>query len=197
MTWTAQQEADARRKIVPLFILGEGRHFTFVTADAFGTVVRRGDSGVTVSWRHRGESQYKTSRWSTHTMVVPLAKLPEAKDETDDANPDVIQVRPGDVTVPAGDRRGSKTDDDAPKRTRFKGEMFGHAVTSVIRWMGKQGWTFEQAREALELHDCERVNDTTVKIQLAAGRKGDRGPAADLTEKQVSMLEKIRQKKKK
>jgi hypothetical protein len=83
----------------------------------------------------------------------------------------------------------------APPRTEGDGRilMFGHAVTSVIRWMGKQDWTFEQVKQAMSDHNVS-VAGGTIKTQLNAGRKGKRGEPADLTKKQIMVLNQSKRK---
>lgn len=60
--------------------------------------------------------------------------------------------------------------------------VFGsYPVTAVLRWMGKNGMTFEQARKACSHLGCEDVSDITLNLQLKAGAKGERGEPAALT----------------
>jgi len=63
-----------------------------------------------------------------------------------------------------------------------------YPVTSVLRWMGKNGFSFEQARKALSSVQCDEVNDTTLRIQLAAGAKGQRGEPAPLTTTEANAI---------
>lgn len=65
--------------------------------------------------------------------------------------------------------------------------VFGHTLTAVIRWMGKQAWTYEQASTALTKLNIS-VADATIRCQLTAGKKGTRGEPATLTEKQIKTL---------
>lgn len=67
-------------------------------------------------------------------------------------------------------------------------EMFGHPVTAVFRWMGKQGWTIEQAMKAIA-HFNIACSPSTVKIQVKAGSVGQRGEPAALTAEQAQQLE--------
>lgn len=65
--------------------------------------------------------------------------------------------------------------------------VFGHPVTAVIRWMGKSGWTFKTARESLDRLSIQ-VSDATIKTQLSAGQKGQRGAVANLSDDQIKTL---------
>ena len=65
--------------------------------------------------------------------------------------------------------------------------IFGKSVTSVLRWMGKQGWEFEDARKAVRSAGCE-CSDVTIRIQLLAGADGKRGKPARLTKEQQLAL---------
>jgi hypothetical protein len=66
-------------------------------------------------------------------------------------------------------------------------DLFGHPVTGVLRWMGKQGWKFAQARAALDKLgiDCA---DGTLTAQLGAGAKGKRGDPSPVTPEQAAKL---------
>lgn len=70
--------------------------------------------------------------------------------------------------------------------------VLGHPVTAVLRWMGKDAWSFTEARACLKALGLPDVSDNTVKAQLLTGRKGDgyagRKPAAQLTPAQADTL---------
>lgn len=66
--------------------------------------------------------------------------------------------------------------------------LFGHPITGVVRWMGKQGWEFEEAKRALERLNMECA-DSTIRAQLRAGEKGERGEPASITSDQKRELE--------
>lgn len=73
--------------------------------------------------------------------------------------------------------------------------IMGHSVVSVMRWMGKQGWTFKQIKAVVaEILGAGVVSDFTVRAQGLAGRKGERGAPANLTDKQIEELNAIRAK---
>ena len=61
--------------------------------------------------------------------------------------------------------------------------LYGHPATAVLRWMGKEGLTVEQAERLLQSHGLG-VSGTTVRIQIRAGKTGDRGDPAALTHEQ-------------
>ena len=65
--------------------------------------------------------------------------------------------------------------------------LFGHSITAVIRWMGKNQWKFDQAKKALAAKDIT-VADATLRAQLHAGRNGARGEPATLTKAQAQEL---------
>lgn len=68
--------------------------------------------------------------------------------------------------------------------------IFGHPVTAVLRWMGKQGWTFDHAARAVSSFGAD-IAGGTIKIQLKAGRKGERGEPAAITPDQEKELKKV------
>ncbi len=68
--------------------------------------------------------------------------------------------------------------------------IFGYPVTAVLRALGKIGWNFSKARKVLDSNGCEAIADATIRAQVLAGHKGERGTPAELTEKQIKELEK-------
>jgi hypothetical protein len=65
--------------------------------------------------------------------------------------------------------------------------VFGYPVTAVLRWMGKAGWSFEDAKKTLATLKVE-CSEATIKTQLGAGKSGQRGEPAPLTEDQAEQL---------
>lgn len=63
---------------------------------------------------------------------------------------------------------------------KAKETIFGFPMTAVIRWMGVDCWNYDQARTALSFLKI-KIADTTIHAQLRAGRKGERGPPAELS----------------
>lgn len=63
----------------------------------------------------------------------------------------------------------------------------GHSVTSVVRAMGKAGWTLDEARTFFEKKDIA-VADTTIKIQLRAGVKGEGGDPAKFSKDELAAM---------
>lgn len=67
--------------------------------------------------------------------------------------------------------------------------LLGRHATAVIRWMGVEGWSFEEAKRTLRRLGVP-VADATIRIQLRAGAKkdADRGPPAELTTEEGNAL---------
>ena len=60
------------------------------------------------------------------------------------------------------------------KKKPVRVKVFGYSVTSVLRWMGANGWEdrFEDAALAVcPLGDNYQISDWTIKLQLKAGAK--------------------------
>ncbi len=76
-------------------------------------------------------------------------------------------------------------------RSVARGDLMGYSVTSVLRWMGVHGFSFQQARKVLTAHNCGSIADVTVRLQLKAGKDGQRGPAAPLNEGQSKQLKEM------
>lgn len=112
------------------------------------------------------------------------------------------------VAEPTPAEKPDKPPAKAKPKTRVK--LFGSAVTSVIRSMGtKKRWmaskkptdeevqTVQNVIESLTAPINEgvgiRPDESTVRIQLVAGRKGKRGEPAKLTKSQWSELKEAAQ----
>lgn len=77
--------------------------------------------------------------------------------------------------------------------------IFGYAVTAIIRWMGKNGWSTKQAKKVIDhFLGVGSISPATVQAQILGGRniaklnrddKGWRGDAPDLSPEQIKQLE--------
>lgn len=128
-------------------------------------------------WVMQGEQEvlgpYKTKKEATEVKRGQVAFDKENKDvpEQAQADPEVVVKKTS---------RG------------VRGKLYGHTFTSVLRWMGKSGMDFASAKKVFDHHKVD-INDTTIKIQLSAGQKGQRGEPAPLTkdeEKSIKALAK-------
>lgn len=75
--------------------------------------------------------------------------------------------------------KNSEKTEEAPKLGKLGG-FLGHSLTSVIRAMGKLGWEYW---EAVNVFASEKipVAENTVRIQLAAGKRGQGGEPAPIS----------------
>lgn len=71
--------------------------------------------------------------------------------------------------------------------SRPKVEIYGQSASAVIRWMGLAGFTFQQARAALEEIGGAGIKDTAVRSIMWQGKSGT-GTYAELTEEQKQEL---------
>lgn len=67
-------------------------------------------------------------------------------------------------------------------------KLFGFSVTAVLRWMGANDWTFDDAAIAVETLTMTKVSDVTIRLQLKAGREGKRGAPANISKSQAKQL---------
>jgi phosphoribosylformimino-5-aminoimidazole carboxamide ribonucleotide (ProFAR) isomerase len=65
-------------------------------------------------------------------------------------------------------------------------QLFGHPITSVLRWMGKNGLTVAQAREAVKSLKVGCA-DGTVAVQVGRGIR-DEGSIPELTTAEMKKL---------
>lgn len=69
----------------------------------------------------------------------------------------------------------------------------GHSMTALLRRLGKDGWSFDEAKALLDLLKIKSVGDSTIKTGLSDGRSGKWGKPATLTaddQKELSSLRK-------
>lgn len=86
-------------------------------------------------------------------------------------------------------RKAQPEVEDMRGKNRFM--LLGFPVTAVLRWMGKAGWTAEQAKAVLKAKKIE-VAESTLKSQLHGGAVGRRGEPADLTKGQIQELNSLK-----
>lgn len=84
-------------------------------------------------------------------------------------------------------------DEEKENAPAAKNEIFGKAVTAVLKYLGKNNWDFEDAEKVVKHFNC-RVAPSTIRGQLWIGSSGNMkwGKPAELSEKEVKQLEKVR-----
>jgi len=75
----------------------------------------------------------------------------------------------------------------AAKKPSGKPQIFGHSVSSVLFWMGKEGFNREQVEAALATLKV-KSNPNTIAERIGAGKSGKRGEAPKLTADQAKVL---------
>ncbi len=93
-----------------------------------------------------------------------------------------LDVPAGDVPSPIPNKSTKGT------RKQVRAQVFGYSITAVLRWMGKEGWTFEDAAVVCATIGAAKIADVTIRLQLKAGKDGLRGPAAPITASQAKQL---------
>jgi len=91
----------------------------------------------------------------------------------------------GDETMSKSSTKKAAKSESTPRVT-----LFEQSVTAVLRFMGLNDWVFDDARLALNTLGASEISDTTIRIQLRAGKKGERGEPAKLTKSQIASLKK-------
>lgn len=76
--------------------------------------------------------------------------------------------------------------EDKPE-SRSRTSLYGYPITAVIRWMGTDCWDFEEARAAFKALNIP-VADATIRAQLRAGERGERGNPAPINSLQAKEL---------
>ncbi len=121
------------------------------------------------------------------TSNAKQSKGRKPKVETPDAGPEP-GANGAQQAVPESAPADPAKVNDKPKRQITRAQIFGYPVTAVLRWMGVEGWSFADARAAINAFGAGGISDTTIRIQLPAGRKGDRGAPAPITKQQAAEL---------
>jgi hypothetical protein len=82
-----------------------------------------------------------------------------------------------------------------PPKRRFP-PIMGHVITRLIRWMGVDGWTADQARKVIDHFEMYDYTDGALKPTLREGVKGVTkwGLPADVTQAQAEELRSLRDK---
>lgn len=106
--------------------------------------------------------------------------------------PDRAASSPAKASEASKPAKAAKPADIAPKP--LKALAFEkYPATAVIRWMGQQGWSVEQAVNGIEGLKLS-VSVDTIRIQLRAGAKGDgsRGEPAPLSPSEEKVMKKFK-----
>lgn len=102
------------------------------------------------------------------------------------------------ITTTATDKTNPKSKSNGGVK---RPKIFGHSATAILRWMGKQDYTVEEARKALEKMGAS-CSDSTIKSKMGtchvtkAKHGDDYIPAAKLSPDEVSQLNKAAGRKK-
>lgn len=67
-------------------------------------------------------------------------------------------------------------------------ENTAHSNTAIIRYFGKEGFSVKQAQDYFAQHGA-KIADSTLKIQLAAGKNGTRGAPANISKEERAHIE--------
>ena len=98
-----------------------------------------------------------------------------------------VSVKPDKIKKAAKTTTKKVVQKAAKKTGKGRIEFLGHAVTAVLRRLGKEGVSSADAIKIMKKSKVA-VADTTVRIQISAGATGQRGDPAAITGKQVKEL---------
>lgn len=136
----------------------------------------------------RDYKRFRTARdeWE-QDVAKQEASLPKREKPRAKPPAPVTQSKPSRTRAPKPDRPDTP-EGQGNDGSRKRELLFGHPPTAVLRAMGKKGWTIAQASAALECLGIT-VAECTIKIQVRAGEKGQRGAPADLSKAQWKELQ--------
>lgn len=126
--------------------------------------------------------------------VIPEDDIPfveESMTPLSDRDRDLFLALLDDPPLPneALKRLMSNGSNTTVKRGRLE-ELYGHPKTAVFLWMGKNGWTIEEALKVVH-HFGIKTTDASLKTFLRAGAKGERGEPAEITAEQADEMSAI------
>lgn len=137
------------------------------------------------------------AKWSSKKCTIYLGKkLPETlKDAKDPEGDDMVLLKKiskaveggGKVMVvdkmpkaekPKAEKGTPEKNGTAPTKTtgkpRGKAVLFDQPATSILRWMGKNKFTVENAKEAFKNYNIKGVADGTFGTAISHGKRGER-----------------------
>jgi len=103
---------------------------------------------------------------------------------------EVLEMTSKRVTKKTAKVKGEPNEVVQFKKTKrgIRGTIYGQAFTAAIRWMGHNDVVPANAKKVFDHYDVP-ISDHTIKIQLNAGKNGQRGnPAAFTKEQEKSLL---------
>jgi hypothetical protein len=81
-------------------------------------------------------------------------------------------------------------------RDKGRSKIMGYAITPLIRWMGADSWTADQARKVIDHFDASDYTSGSLKATIKEGATGNTkwGTPAEVTQAQAEELRRIRDK---
>jgi len=147
-----------------------------------GTTVKIGKSQVTIVYKNSSRVQVRDEGGQL-VNIAPNSHVDEIVVGSKTANGSV--TRPASRSKKEGAMAAKKSKKVSNGTDRKVGSLFDFSVTSVLRWMGKHGLDRAEAKVALEKLSVKPLPaDSTIHIQINAGKTGDRGEPAALTQEQ-------------
>ena len=160
----------------------------FVRREEDGEVLFSGESEGEVTElvnEHLGDSMEDVTQEGGGSLPpLPPPPLPKANTEVKEESKGEEEqaVSKAEPEAPA-EKKETK-----PKKKGYRAQVFGHSVTAVIRWLGKQGFSEEETYAALREQLGESLPSVnTVKIQLSWGAN-DKKEIPALTEEEGAIL---------
>jgi hypothetical protein len=123
----------------------------------------------------------RVAKYNRYTALLARVRKGEVANPNDSFDDTDNTIKP----------KAEKPEGSIRKSTGKQVKIFGEfAATAILRWMGANDWKFEPALLAIVTLGCPDLSESTVRIQLRAGKKGERGPIPTLTKSQVAQLKK-------
>lgn len=147
----------------------------FEVDECFGELVSLNSCEAIVRITPKAGGKPERKGWAPATEVLVVAKG---------------YVREESNEVEARGESGVRVTESKQTTGRDRSKVFGYSLSAVARWMGQEGWSFD---EAVSVFTSLRVDfkDATVKTGLSDGRSGKWGKPAPLTDVEILELRKL------
>lgn len=144
------------------------------------------DEPVVIEWDGADEPEEGTAPAVSLPAVAPAGKK-KSKTKAKETEVAATKEEKGTKGKKAAAKGKPEKKGDSPGRGYRIGE---HSSTSVIHWMARKGFEFDDAKKVLKHYKITEISDSNLKSRLAVG-KSDRGKPATLSKEEAATIKKV------
>lgn len=119
-----------------------------------------------------------------------LAKVPKPHNRVEE----FVESTSGKKSTPEPKGDSERSEESSVKKKEKERQeappkitLFGYPPTSIVRWLGANGYPLSAAESVVDYYGLP-ISKSTISTQWRAGTKGERGEPAPLTKEQVAEL---------